>query len=73
MDVNNDYDKALLYTYSCRWDQLLVLMVQTEDEIFSKKIEHFLHAFKYERDLQVVDGKLNQLLQYIDHATEVLH
>lgn len=72
-ELSNDYDKALLYTYSCRWDQLLVLMVQTKDDLFSKKIEQFLHAFKYERDIKNVDTKLQQLLHYIDHATDTLH
>jgi YhdB-like protein len=66
----NDYDKALFFTYSCNWDELMMLMVQTKDELFSKRIEHFLHAFKYERDLSVVNDKLQLLFQYIDHAQQ---
>ncbi|GGE73348.1 YhdB family protein [Priestia taiwanensis] len=66
----NEYDKALFFTYSCNWEQLMLLMVQTKDELFSKRIEHFLHAFKYERDLSVVNDKLQLLFQYIDHAQQ---
>jgi hypothetical protein len=66
----NEYDQALFFTYSCNWDELMMLMVQTKDELFSKRIEHFLHAFKYERDLSVVNDKLQLLFQYIDHAQQ---
>ncbi|MCP8968151.1 YhdB family protein [Ectobacillus ponti] len=70
MNHYTDYDKALYYTYCCSWDQLLVLMVQTEDEVFSKRIEHFLHAYKYSKDLSEVDKQLQLLFQYIDHASQ---
>ncbi|MFD3447219.1 YhdB family protein [Microbacteriaceae bacterium 4G12] len=66
----NDYDKALYYTYCGNWDELLVLMVQTKDELFSKRIEHFLHAYQYAKDLASVDKHLQLLFQYIDHATQ---
>lgn len=69
MQVQSDYDLALYYTYSCEWDKLVVLMVNTKDELFSKRIEHFLHAFKYERDLAVIDEKLKSMFQHIEHAT----
>ncbi|MDG4658157.1 YhdB family protein [Ectobacillus antri] len=65
-----DYDKALYYTYCCNWDQLLILMVQTKDEVFSKRIEHFMHAYKYAKDLAEVDKQLQLMFQYIDHATQ---
>ncbi|MFD0772117.1 YhdB family protein [Bacillus sp. CGMCC 1.60114] len=70
MHTYTDYDKALYYTYCCNWEKLLVLMVQTEDELFSKRIEHFLHAYQYGKDLSEVDQKLQLLFQYIDHATQ---
>jgi hypothetical protein len=44
-------------------------MVNTKDDLFSKRIEHFLHAFKYERDLAVIDEKLKGMFQHIEHAT----
>lgn len=69
MQVQSDYDLALYYTYCCQWDKLLVLMVNTKDELFSKRIEHFLHAFKYERDLTIIDHKLKDMFQHIEHAT----
>ena len=58
MQTYNDYDKALYYTYCCNWDKLLVLMVQTNDQLFSKRIEHFLHAYQYSKELPEVDKQL---------------
>ncbi|SPT92971.1 YhdB [Bacillus tequilensis] len=31
-----DYDKALYYTHRSQWDNLLILMVRTEDDLLSK-------------------------------------
>lgn len=73
MFSESDYDKALYYTYNCDWDELLVLMVRTKDELFSKRIEHFLHAFKYAKDLRIVDQHLQLMFQYIDHASQKLY
>ncbi|MFX3622966.1 MAG: YhdB family protein [Ectobacillus sp.] len=70
MTPYNDYDKALYYTYCCNWEQLTILMVQTKDEVFSKRIEHFLHAYKYAKDLAEVDKQLQLMFQYIDHAAQ---
>lgn len=67
--MDTEYDQALYYMYHCLWNDLLVLMVDTPDDIFSKKIEHFLHAFKYEKDISVLEKNLNELFLYIDHAT----
>lgn len=36
-----DYDKALYYTLWGQWDDLLVLMVRTKDDMLSKKIPAF--------------------------------
>ncbi|AZQ48993.1 TPA: hypothetical protein ROY30_004678 [Bacillus cereus] len=73
MQTYNDYDKALYYTYCCNWDKLLVLMVQTNDQLFSKRIEHFLHAYQYSKELPEVDKQLQLLFQYIDHASQKSH
>ncbi|MGY0012918.1 YhdB family protein [Bacillus anthracis] len=73
MQTYNDYDKALYYTYCCNWDKLLVLMVQTNDQLFSKRIEHFLHAYQYSKELPEVDKQLRLLFQYIDHASQKSH
>lgn len=62
-----DYDKALYYTHRSQWDNLLILMVRTEDDLLSKRIEHFLHAYNFERDDAI--ERLYDLLQYIDHAS----
>jgi hypothetical protein len=45
-------------------------MVRTKDQFLSKKIEHFLHAYNFEKDYSVIEKKLNSLLRYIDHANE---
>ncbi len=67
-----DYDRALFYTHRSEWDNLLILMVRTTDQFLSKKIEHFLHAYNFERDYTVIERKLYSLLRYIDHANETL-
>ncbi|WP_243387478.1 YhdB family protein [Bacillus kexueae] len=64
-----DYDKALYYTHRSQWDNLLILMVRTQDDLLSKRIEHFLHAYNFEHDYRVIEEKLYALLRYIDHAT----
>jgi hypothetical protein len=45
-------------------------MVRTKDQFLSKKIEHFLHAYNFEKDYSVIEKKLNLLLRYIDHAND---
>jgi len=63
-----DYDRVLHYTYRSQMDNLLILMVRTKDDILSKKIEHFLHAYYYQPDNEIVEKKLLDLLQYADYA-----
>ncbi|WP_053361761.1 YhdB family protein [Bacillus sp. FJAT-27251] len=65
-----DYDCALYYTHRSQWDNLLILMVRTEDHFLAKKIEHFLHAYNFEKDYSVIEKHLYSLLRYIDHANE---
>lgn len=67
MDIP-DYDKALYNTLWGQWDELLILMVRTEDDLLSKRIEHFLHAFHYATDENAVITSHDNLLYYIDHA-----
>ncbi|MBM6617059.1 YhdB family protein [Bacillus suaedaesalsae] len=65
-----DYDRALYYTHRSQWDNLLILMVRTKDNILSKKIEHFLHAYNFSRDYKIIETTLHSLFRYIDHALE---
>jgi len=65
-----DYDRALFYTHRSQWDNLLILMVRTNDDFLSKKIEQFLHAYNFETDYTTIEKKLYALLQYIDHAND---
>ncbi|MGG3574268.1 YhdB family protein [Bacillus gobiensis] len=67
MDIA-DYDRALYYTHRSQWDNLLILMVRTNDDLLSKRIEHFLHAYNFEADDSIVEKTLYTLLHYIDHA-----
>ncbi|MFE8703155.1 YhdB family protein [Cytobacillus sp. FJAT-54145] len=68
--MNQDYDRALYYTHRSEWDNLLILMVRTKDHFLSKKIEHFLHAYNFEKDYSIIEKHLYSLLRYIDHANE---
>lgn len=63
-----DYDKALYYTLWGHWDDLLLLMVRTKDDILSKKIHHFLNAFHYSPDELEIIKKHDDLLYYVEHA-----
>jgi YhdB-like protein len=63
-----DYDRALYYTHRSEWDNLLILMVRTKDDLLSKRIEHFLHAYHFSHDYTVVERNLYTLLRYIEHA-----
>ncbi len=48
-------------------------MVRTKDDLLSKRIEHFLHAYHFEYDHAVLEKELYSLLGYIDHATELAY
>ena len=63
-----DYDKALYYTLWGMWDDLLVFMVRTNDDILSKRIQQFLHSFHYSLDERKIVQSHDALLYYIDHA-----
>ncbi|WP_433748514.1 YhdB family protein [Falsibacillus pallidus] len=66
-----DYDRALYYTHRSQWDNLLILMVRTQDDVLSKRIEQFLHAYNFSNDYTVVERKLYNLLRYVDHANSL--
>ncbi|WP_071459031.1 YhdB family protein [Bacillus massilinigeriensis] len=66
--IREDYDRALYYAHRSQWDNLLILMVRTDDHFLSKKIQHFLHAYHFEKDYTIVERSLYSLLRYIDHA-----
>lgn len=63
-----DYDKALYYTLWGQWDELLLLMVRTEDDLLSKKIHYFLNDYHYSFDKEKVIESHDELLYYIEHA-----
>lgn len=63
-----DYDKALYHTLWGQWDDLLVLMVRTKDDMLSKKIQVFLNEYHYSLDQSKIIDSHDNLLYYIDHA-----
>lgn len=66
-----DYDRALYYTHRSEWDNLIVLMVRTKDDMLSKRIEHFLHAYYFSRDYSMIERRLFSLLRFLEHAAAV--
>lgn len=63
-----DYERALYYTLWGQWDELLLLMVRTQDDMLSKKIHLFLNCYHYESDQEKVILSHDNLLDYVDHA-----
>ncbi len=63
-----DYDKALYYTLWGQWDELLLLMVRTQDDLLSKKIHHLLNDYHYSTDKEKLIESHDNLLYYIEHA-----
>ncbi|MCP3032429.1 YhdB family protein [Halobacillus sp. A1] len=64
----DDYEKALNFMIWGQWDDLLVLMVRTNDHFLAKKIESFLHAYHYPDSEASLYVTHENLLHYIDHA-----
>ncbi|MBU5595672.1 YhdB family protein [Amphibacillus sp. MSJ-3] len=63
-----DYDKALYYTLWQQWDDLIVIMVRTKDDLLAKKINNFLCAFRSENNTKIIIQQHENLLHYLDHA-----
>jgi len=66
-----DYDRALYYTHRSEWDNLIVLMVRTKDDMLSKRIERFLHAYYFSKDYSLIERQLFSLLRFLEHAALV--
>jgi len=67
-----DYDKALYCTLWGHWDDLVMVMAKTEDDLLSKKIKDFLTQYHFSLDEQHIIQAHHQLLYYIDHAMQML-
>lgn len=63
-----DYERALYYTLWGQWDDLLVLMVRTEDDMLAKKIHLFLNSYHFEINENKIIFLHDDLLDYVDHA-----
>ncbi len=67
----NDYERSIFYIKHAEWDNLLILMVRTQDQFLAKKIEKFLHSFHYVKSSELIEGNLYNLLHYLDHSAKV--
>lgn len=67
-----EYEQALFYMLSGQFDDLLILMIRTKDDILSKKIHHFLNAYHYETSERAIIKSHDELLYYVDHAMKQL-
>lgn len=63
-----DYERVLYYTMWGHWDDLFTLMIRTNDDFLSKRIEHFLNAYHYSPDEREIISAHDYLMKYIDHA-----
>lgn len=66
-----DYDRALYYTHRSEWDNLIILMTRTKDDMLSKRIERFLHAYYFSRDYSLIERQLFSLLRFLEHAAAI--
>lgn len=71
MMMSIDYDKALYYTIWQQWDDLIVIMVRTNDDLLAKKINNFLCAFQSEKNNTKIIQQHENLLHYLDHVMEI--
>ena len=67
-----DYERSMFYIQNAQWDNLLILMVRTNDHFLAKKIERFLHSYHYVRDNHEIEGNLCELLNYLDHSNTIV-
>ncbi len=67
-----DYDRALYYTIWGQWDDLLLLMVRTNDDLLAKKIHLFLNAYHFSSDQRKILAAHDELLYYVDHAMKTM-
>lgn len=71
MSQQQVYDQTLFYTHRLACDDLLYIMYHTNDDLLSRKIERFIKSFVAEKDLTVVEGKRQDLINYLEHAVNV--
>jgi len=66
----NDYTRTIYHVMSGEFDNLLLMMTRTKDDMLAKKIETFLHAYYYAPSNEEVIKNHDHLLYYIDHALD---
>lgn len=61
-----DYNKALHYTIWQKWDDLVVIMVRTQDDLLRKRINDFLKAIHADQSAIKIVKQHDELLHYLD-------
>ncbi len=64
----SDYERSIFYIQHAEWDNLLILMVRTQDQFLAKKIERFLHAFHYIKETESIESHLIELIRYLNYT-----
>jgi len=69
--MNNDYDRTLLYLYRHSWDDMLILMVRTKDDLLSKKIKSLLKGIHYPQAQETTAYHYAELFRYTEHCASM--
>ncbi|KIL46829.1 YhdB family protein [Jeotgalibacillus campisalis] len=70
--MNNDYDRTLLYLYRHSWDDMLILMVRTKDDLLSKKIKSLLKGIHYPQPQETTAYHYTELFRYAEYCASRL-
>ncbi len=66
-----DYDRTLLYLYRNSWDDLLILMVRSKDDLLSQKIKKFLKGIHYPEQQEQTANQYVELFRYAEHCASL--
>ncbi|KIL46774.1 YhdB family protein [Jeotgalibacillus soli] len=71
--MKNDYERTLLYLYRHGWDDLLILMVRTKDELLSKKIKRLLKGIHFPQEQEKTAYDYLELFRYAEYGMTTSH
>lgn len=66
--MNDFYELTLLYLKELSYEELNHIMDETADHFLSQKIKKFLHAMRYEKNLEKVKEQHDALFHYLEHV-----
>ncbi|PPA72445.1 YhdB family protein [Jeotgalibacillus proteolyticus] len=67
----NDYERTLLYLYRHSWDDMLILMVRSKDDLLSKKIKSLLKGIHYPQTQETTAYHYTELFRYAEHCASL--